>query len=566
MSADGRYGDNPFRLQHYYQYQVVIKPSPPDLIDLYLGSLRAVGIDPLVHDVRLVEDNWESPTLGAWGLGWEIWLNGMEITQFTYFQQVGGLDCRPVMGEITYGLERLAMYLRGSSSVFDLVWTDGPLGRVTYGDVYHQNEVEQSKYNFELADVPELFRQFDAHERMPADALGRSSRCPRMSACSGLHDLQPARCPQRDLGDRAPALYPARARHSRAAWQAYYASREAGLPDGAARFRTGAGARYRQAADERTGMSASRLPGRDRHRRAAAQVAAVAFRRVRGWDCERAGRGGAHTQGHRALRHAAPARGAGAAIDRAPTRPPARTARSPLRAAFDAQGAPTQAALSFAKVCGVEVDVLETLETPKGAWMVYRGTEAGAPTAGLLPAIVQRSLDALPIARRMRWGDGDVQFVRPVHWVLMLFGQDIVDTAILGVPASNVTYGHRFMVPKALRIASAAAYVKTLHQRGKVLVDIHQRRETIRRGVAAAAERLGGHAVVEGRSARRGDGAGRVAGAAGRPLRREISRVAAGGAGRDDAGPPALPVRDGDGALMPWFVAVSNIEAQIPLR
>jgi glycyl-tRNA synthetase alpha chain len=162
--TDGRYGDNPFRLQHYYQYQVVIKPSPDDIIDLYLGSLRAVGIDPLVNDVRFVEDNWESPTLGAWGLGWEVWLNGMEVTQFTYFQQVGGLDCRPVMGEITYGLERLAMYLQGVDSVFDLVWADGPLGRVTYGDVYHQNEVEQSKFNFELADVEELFRQFDANE------------------------------------------------------------------------------------------------------------------------------------------------------------------------------------------------------------------------------------------------------------------------------------------------------------------------------------------------------------------------------------------------------------------
>jgi len=163
--TDGRYGENPFRLQHYYQFQVVIKPSPDDIIERYLGSLRALGFDPLTHDIRLVEDNWESPTLGAWGLGWEIWLNGMEITQFTYFQQVGGLDCRPVMGEITYGLERLAMYLQGVESIFELTWTDGPLGRVTYGDVYHQNEVEQSKYNFEHADVDELFRRFDAHER-----------------------------------------------------------------------------------------------------------------------------------------------------------------------------------------------------------------------------------------------------------------------------------------------------------------------------------------------------------------------------------------------------------------
>lgn len=162
--TDGRYGDNPFRLQHYYQFQVVIKPSPANIVDLYLGSLAALGFDPLTHDIRLVEDNWESPTLGAWGLGWEIWLNGMEVTQFTYFQQVGGLDCRPVMGEITYGLERLAMYLQGVQSIYDILWADGPLGRVTYGDVYHQNEVEQSKYNFELADTAQLFRHFDEYE------------------------------------------------------------------------------------------------------------------------------------------------------------------------------------------------------------------------------------------------------------------------------------------------------------------------------------------------------------------------------------------------------------------
>ncbi len=163
--TDGRYGDNPFRLQHYFQFQVVMKPSPADLIDRYLGSLAALGIDPLTHDIRLVEDNWESPTLGAWGLGWEIWLNGMEVTQFTYFQQAGGLDCRPVMGEITYGLERLAMYLQGVESVYDLLWTDGPAGRITYGDVYHQNEVEQSTYNFDHADVPSLFVEFDQREK-----------------------------------------------------------------------------------------------------------------------------------------------------------------------------------------------------------------------------------------------------------------------------------------------------------------------------------------------------------------------------------------------------------------
>ncbi len=159
--TDGRFGENPNRLQHYYQYQVVLKPSPKNIQQLYLDSLVVLGIDPLEHDIRFVEDNWESPTLGAWGLGWEIWLNGMEVTQFTYFQQVGGLECRPVTGELTYGLERIAMYLQGVDSIFDLVWTHGPQGTVTYRDVFHQNEVEQSHYNFEHADVDYLFKHFD---------------------------------------------------------------------------------------------------------------------------------------------------------------------------------------------------------------------------------------------------------------------------------------------------------------------------------------------------------------------------------------------------------------------
>lgn len=161
---DGRYGENPNRLQHYYQFQVVLKPNPDNIQQLYLDSLKAIGIDTLTHDIRFVEDNWESPTLGAWGLGWEVWLNGMEVTQFTYFQQVGGVECYPVTGEITYGLERLAMYLQGVDSVYDLVWTKGQFGTVTYGDVFHQNEVEQSTYNFEYAPVEKLFELFDFYE------------------------------------------------------------------------------------------------------------------------------------------------------------------------------------------------------------------------------------------------------------------------------------------------------------------------------------------------------------------------------------------------------------------
>ena len=175
---DGRYGENPNRLQHYYQFQVVIKPSPLEIQQLYLNSLGALDIDPLVHDIRFVEDNWESPTLGAWGLGWEVWLNGMEVSQFTYFQQVGGLDCRPVTGEITYGLERIAMYLQGVASVYDLIWNDGPRGRITYGDVFLQNEVEMSRYNFEAADTGVLVPRFDAAELACGHLIGAGLTLP----------------------------------------------------------------------------------------------------------------------------------------------------------------------------------------------------------------------------------------------------------------------------------------------------------------------------------------------------------------------------------------------------
>ncbi len=163
--TDGRFGENPMRLQHYYQYQVILKPSPDNIQELYLDSLRHLGLDLLEHDVRFVEDNWESPTLGAWGLGWEVWLNGMEVSQFTYFQQVGGLECKPVSGELTYGLERIAMYIQGVESVYDLVWTNGPQGIVTYGDVFHQNEVEMSTFNFDHANVDFLFTCFDTYEQ-----------------------------------------------------------------------------------------------------------------------------------------------------------------------------------------------------------------------------------------------------------------------------------------------------------------------------------------------------------------------------------------------------------------
>lgn len=220
---DGRYGENPNRLQHYYQYQVVLKPAPDNILDLYLGSLRALGFDLKKNDVRFVEDDWENPTLGAWGLGWEVWLNGMEVTQFTYFQQVGGIDCRPATGEITYGLERLAMYLQGVDNVYKLLWTEG----LTYGDVYHQNEVEQSAYNFEHSDADFLFAAFAAHEKKALELIEKQLALPayeQVLKAAHTFNLLDARGA---ISVTERAAYIGRIRTlARAVAQSYYDSRE----------------------------------------------------------------------------------------------------------------------------------------------------------------------------------------------------------------------------------------------------------------------------------------------------------------------------------------------------
>ena len=230
--TDGRYGENPNRLQHYYQFQVILKPSPPDIQELYLESLVSLGVDTRIHDIRFVEDNWESPTLGAWGLGWEVWLNGMEVTQFTYFQQVGGLECHPVSGEITYGIERIAMYLQGVDSIYDIVWAKGPNGVVTYGDVFHQNEVEMSAYNFEHANVDTLFRSFNDCEQQCQYLIEKGLALPayeQVLKASHYFNLLDAR---RAISVTERQRYILRVRAlSRLVAEAYYESRKAlGFP------------------------------------------------------------------------------------------------------------------------------------------------------------------------------------------------------------------------------------------------------------------------------------------------------------------------------------------------
>lgn len=231
--TDGRYGENPNRVQHYYQLQVMLKPSPDNIQELYLDSLRTLGIEPLTDDIRFVEDNWEAPTLGAWGLGWEVWLNGMEVTQFTYFQQVGGLECKPVTGEITYGLERLAMPLQDKNSIYDLIWTKTADGTVvTYGDVFHQNEVEMSTYNFEQANIDYLFQNFHACEQESLRLIELGLPLPAyemaMKASHTFNLLDARRAIS--VTERQHYLLKIR-RLSKAVAEAYYNSREAlGFP------------------------------------------------------------------------------------------------------------------------------------------------------------------------------------------------------------------------------------------------------------------------------------------------------------------------------------------------
>ncbi len=498
--TDGRYGENPNRLQHYYQFQVILKPSPLNIQELYLGSLQMLGIDPLIHDIRFVEDNWESPTLGAWGLGWEVWLNGMEVTQFTYFQQVGGLDCYPVSGEITYGLERIAMYLQGVDSIYDLVWTrgSGEEGRpVTYGDVFHQNEVEMSRYNFEHADVPSLFAGFDSCEQQSQALVEAGLPLPAYEMAlkaSHLFNLLDARHAI-SVTERQRYILRVRAL-SRAVAQAYHDAREKlGFP-----LRVGSGdteaaptpppapAGRGKTRDLLIEIGTEELPPKALHRLSGAfseqirnglEKANLNFTGIKGF--------------------ATPRRLAVLVSELDDQQPDQMTERRgpAITASFDEEGCPTRAATGFASSCGVTVEELEKLENDKGAWLVFRSKQAGKPAASLIPEIIQTALKQLPIPKRMRWGDRRAEFVRPVHWVVMLHGEQLIEANILDLVSTRETRGHRFHQPQALYIDTPADYEELLHTKGRVIADFERRKQAIHAQVQEAATRLGGTAVID---------------------------------------------------------------------
>ncbi|MEN8219999.1 MAG: glycine--tRNA ligase subunit beta [Pseudomonadota bacterium] len=493
--TDGRYGENPNRLQHYYQYQVVIKPSPLNIQELYLGSLKMLGIDPLVHDIRFVEDNWESPTLGAWGLGWEVWLNGMEVTQFTYFQQVGGLECKPVTGEITYGLERIALYLQGVESVYDLVWTEG----VTYGDVFHQNEVEMSAYNFEHAPVDELFRLFDVYEKESQSLIEKGLALPAyelMLKTSHTFNLLDAR---HAISVTERQRYILRVRTlARGVAQAYYERRES-LNFPMSPLPSSESLPFEKGELEETGDSSETRDllieiGTEELPPKALQGLSEAF--SSGLCC---GLEQEQISYNIATPFATPRRLAVLIKGVATMQADRETERRgpALAAAFDKNGQPTKAALGFARSCGVDVADLEQQKSKKGAWLYHRSTQPGQATASLIPKIIEAALAALPIPKRMRWSDLPFEFVRPVHWVVILFGDQVIDAKILGVRSGRETRGHRFHHPEPIALAQASDYSNLLKGQGHVIAAFAVRRKRIKVLLKDAAEEIGGEAIIK---------------------------------------------------------------------
>ena len=527
--TDGRYGEHPNRNQHFYQYQVVLKPSPLNIQDLYLDSLKTIGIDPLKHDIRFVEDNWESPTLGASGIGWEVWLDGMEITQFTYFQQVGGLECKPVMGEIAYGIERLAMTVQGVSRIRDLVWTQsGSNRKITYGDIFLQNEFEMTRYNFEEANVKRLFALFDLYEEECNHLIAHHLPLPAYEMvlkASHTFNLLDAR---RAISVSERQRFILRVRTlARQVAELYYEEREkTGFPlknintFNASVSITDPSLRAQRSNPEKSEKSEEdSMSGLLRYARNDDQginadaktkdllieigveelppknleVLSRAFEEslAKGFNNNKLSFTGIET-------FITPRRIAAIVHNLVTIQPPQIIVKRGLAksAVFDDQGKYTPQALAFAKACGTEVDKLEIKDTDKGPCLVYEYTKFGISTEQLIPSIVTEALQQLPLPKRMRWGDRSDQFIRPVHWWVLLFGNTTINAEIFGIHSGNATHGHRFHHPESITLKHPSEYQEKLQQ-GKVMVDFSARKKSIQDQLQKAAEKLQGEVLIE---------------------------------------------------------------------
>lgn len=494
--TDGRYGDNPNRLQRHHQFQVVLKPAPLDIQALYLGSLEMIGIDPLVDDIRFVEDNWESPTLGAFGLGWEVWLNGMEVTQFTYFQQVGGLECKPITGEITYGIERLSMVLQGVNNVYDLVWSENRDIQVTYGDLYKQTEIEMSRYNFELADVDGLFNLFQQvakeAERLIEAALPLPAYEMVLKA-SHTFNLLDARHAL-SVTERQNFILNIR-RLAKAIAQSYYQSRERlGFPlqSKSAKQDTGNSPvaqkpdtllHKEQREDLLIELLTEELPSKSLE-----ALAFHLFEQVKG-GLQKAELAFSHGQ-----YFATPRRLALWFQDLNASQPSQYIERRgpSLLLAFDADGNPTRACQGFARSQGVTPEVLITIKQGANEFVGLRETLPGKDVFTLVPSILEQAIKALPMSRRMRWGEGQESFVRPVHGVLLLYGKKVIAATLFGCTSGKTTRGHRFLAQGAIEIHHPSLYLSLLTD-GYVMADLEVRKALIVKQATEVVQEVVGH-------------------------------------------------------------------------
>ncbi|MBA2448248.1 MAG: glycine--tRNA ligase subunit beta [Chloroflexi bacterium] len=554
---DGRYAENPNRYQHYFQYQVILKPAPADPLGLYLASLHALGVSEQEHDVRFVEDNWESPALGAWGLGWEVWLDGLEITQFTYFQQCGNLDLRPPAVEITYGLERIAMYLQGVRDFVDIRWND----RVTYGELYRQSEIEHSTYNFEVADVESLRTLFDLYEREADRAVAAGLIAPAhdmVLKCSHLFNLLDARGA---VGVSQRAAYMGRMRAlARRVASAYVQQRE-GLDYPLGRAETvqadpvarpadpPEAASPEQRQDLLVELGLEELPGRD---------LASAVEQLRASAPKALADAGLV---HRDLRVLGTPRRLVIQASSVGMREAAKVETvkgPPFTAAYDADGRPTRAAEGFARGAGVPVDALETEEIAGRTYVVARRDVVARPTADVLAAAIGSILAGIRFDRPMYWYAPEVVFSRPVRWLVALWGDRVLRVTFAAVAADRFTRPPRGTVQTTIEIPSAADYVGRLRAIG-VEPDPATRREAILTRDDALAREAGGSLDADP------------------ALLDEVTNlvewplpfVGAFDAAYLDAPPAALvtvmkkhqryfPIRADDGRLLPCFLAVAN--------
>lgn len=489
--TDGRYAENPYRLGAYYQFQVIMKPSPKNIMELYLDSLRALGIDPMAHDIRFVEDDWEQPTLGAWGLGWEVWADGMEVTQFTYFQQAGQLNLDPVAVELTYGLERIGMYLQGVDDVYDLEWVDG----IKYRDVHRQSEIEYSHYCFEDANNELLSRHLDEYEAEALRLFEKGRVLPgydyvlKANHAFNVLDARQAI----SVTERQNTIKRIR-RLSRSAAETYVASREA-LEFPLSR-RLGA-----HTSPSAPAPSGEALQGREFFLEIGAEeipagfiepaLAYLAEKLAKNLDDARLAHGAIHTAG-------TPRRLAVWIDDVAPGQEDREEVRTgpPARIAFDAEGKPTRAAEGFARKQGVSPDALFKLETDRGEYVAARVHLKGKTTAELLPGVLAEIVANIPFKKSMRWGRESVTFARPVHWIVALYGGHVVPFVFGDVASGRTSQGHRFMSPGAIEVTGAAQWQEAMAA-AHVMVSIEARRQIIRDDLQKMAQQIGGQVVED---------------------------------------------------------------------